>query len=360
MSRRGILSSKPKAFGVCLPLEMWPEQDQLLWNRALQNSQLLEDGGFGREWRPNTAAKYARDYGRWLAWIAKTERNALALQSLERVTKARVRAYVEHMRTTLEPYSVSCLLRGLGSVAWAFAETNDYYWVTRFAGRLAYRAVPARNLRQMVKPTYDLVALGEKLMASASGHGSRVKGAIAFRNGLMIALLAYRPIRRTNLTSIEIGRHLTKAEASYTLHFEEHETKQHNALDIPIPESLTDAVATYLLNHRPVLLSCLPHAGTAGNSLWVASDGGALSQWGIYNVVTNETRHEFGHSLSPHIFRHSAATTVALDDPGQIAILTDVLGHSTLVTSSKHYNQARCIDASRRYQRRFAELKRGA
>jgi integrase/recombinase XerD len=358
LSRRGITSTQPKAISVCLPMELWPEADQLLWKKACGGDNLLEDGGFGRNWRPATAEKYSITYGRWLAWIIRTEPKALNLAPLDRITKNRIRAYVDHMRSTLAPYSVASLLRGMGSIAWAFSEANDYYWIVRFSGRLAYRAVSTRNKRQIVKPSYELVALGLKLMASAVTDASQYRAAIAFRNGLIIALLAHRPIRRTNLTSIAIGKHLMKRDGGYVLNFTESETKQHKALEVPVPESLSGAIDSYLEKFRPYLMGRPPFASTAGQALWVAADGGALSYWGIYAVVTNVTRKAFGHALNPHIFRDCAATTVAIDDPSQIAILADVLGHSNLVTSAKHYNQARCIDASRRFQNRLAELKR--
>jgi hypothetical protein len=37
----------------------------------------------------------------------------------------------------------------------------------------------------------------------------------------------------------------------------------------------------------------------------------------------------------------------------------NILGHSTPATSEKHYNQARSLEASRRYQKVIADLIRG-
>jgi integrase len=41
---------------------------------------------------------------------------------------------------------------------------------------------------------------------------------------------------------------------------------------------------------------------------------------------------------------------VAIDDPKHIGIVKDVLGHSTLRTSERYYNQANSISSLRRYQ----------
>ena len=64
----------------------------------------------------------------------------------------------------------------------------------------------------------------------------------------------------------------------------------------------------------------------------------------------------FGRYLSPHLFRDCAATTIAIDDPRHARSIMDILGHSTLATSEKHYNQARSLDASRQYQKIIAGL----
>jgi site-specific recombinase XerD len=337
---------------------MWPEADQSLWTRARRSDYLLEDGGLGRYWSDPTAAKYMRDYGRWLAWLLQAEPECLDLGPVDRFTKLRVKRYVDHLEEKLAPYSVSCMLRGLGSVAWAFSEGNDYYWITRYANRLASDAMSVRNKRQMLKRSHDLVSLGMALMAGATEARSEFKAAIAYRNGLIIALLAYRPIRRGNITNIIIGQHLLRCKDGYNLQFAEHETKQRKQLEVPIPNALTNAIETYLSNYRPVLMHRPPHAGSAGDALWVAADGGPLSHHGIYKAVRDETHIAFGAAINPHLFRDCAATTIAMDDPGQIAIVAHVLGHSNMETSARHYNQASTLDASRCIQAHLKEIRR--
>lgn len=357
MSRRGIRSTKPKAVDVTLPFELWPDADRILWGNARRDD-LLDGSGFGRNWRPATAEKYIREYGRWLAWLRRHEPGALNIPPLDRITRDRVRVYVAHLKEIVAPYSVASFLRGLSSTAWAFSESDDYYWIVRFAERLKYRAVSVRNKRQIMKPTYDLVSLGIKLMEQAEAQPVRYSSAVKFRNGLLIALLAYRPVRRSNLTNIEIGRHLVKHDGGYLLRYAAEETKQGKALEVSFPDKLVGALETYLGVYRPILMARPPFAGTAGNVLWVANDGAPLWQWGVYAAIRKATAREFGHALNPHIFRDCAATTVALDDPSQIAIVADILGHSNLETSARHYNQARCIDASRRFQDHLKMVRR--
>lgn len=64
-----------------------------------------------------------------------------------------------------------------------------------------------------------------------------------------------------------------------------------------------------------------------------------------------------GRDLCPHLFRDCAATSVAIEDPKHIGIVKDVLGHSTLRTSQKYYNQANSVSSLRRYQTAMRALR---
>jgi integrase/recombinase XerD len=72
------------------------------------------------------------------------------------------------------------------------------------------------------------------------------------------------------------------------------------------------------------------------------------------------TKRMVGVPISPHLFRDCAATTIATDDPEHVLTIAPLLGHTTLKTSEKHYNHARSLDASRRYQAVMLEVHEGA
>jgi integrase len=44
--------------------------------------------------------------------------------------------------------------------------------------------------------------------------------------------------------------------------------------------------------------------------------------------------------------------------PAQIGVARDLLAHSDLRTTTKHYNRARGIEASRAYSKAIAEMRR--
>jgi hypothetical protein len=77
----------------------------------------------------------------------------------------------------------------------------------------------------------------------------------------------------------------------------------------------------------------------------------------IADQVRRHTRAAFGTALNPHCFRDCAATFIAIVDPEHVWIVAAILGHSTLATSERHYNQARGLEASRRYHGTLAALR---
>ena len=82
---------------------------------------------------------------------------------------------------------------------------------------------------------------------------------------------------------------------------------------------------------------------------WASTKGGPLTANAIARVITERTREAFGQSVHPHLFRHCAATTIAVLQPGRIGVARDLLGHASLTTTNAYYNKARSINASRLY-----------
>ena len=74
--------------------------------------------------------------------------------------------------------------------------------------------------------------------------------------------------------------------------------------------------------------------------------------------MTKVTLRTLGKSLNPHLFRDCAATSVALEDPEHVRIIASILGHSSLSTAEKYYNQAHTLEAGRVYQNVMTAIRR--
>ncbi len=291
------------------------------------------------------------DYGRWLAWLETRDGLDPSLAPSARVTKERVAGYLREMQSQVSSFTVQSTLQGLGEVLRVMTETHTFRWVTRGAARLRAHATSTKNKRQKMKSPDQLVDLGLNLMAEANylSEADMPAAALQFRNGLIIALLAYCPLRAKNLAAITLGQHLVKRGGIWWLIFAAEETKQRRPFETPFPVNLETALERYLADYRPALAAKGAHHGSAGGALWISQDGGALTAFGINQAICRLTKAAFGAHINPHLFRDCAATMIAIDDPDHVHIIPAILGHSSMATSERHYNQARSLEAGRRY-----------
>jgi hypothetical protein len=121
----------------------------------------------------------------------------------------------------------------------------------------------------------QLVDLGIELMQECVVTGNApitMSDAVRYRDGLMIALLGYVPLRHKNFAAIEIGRDLIKEGDQWFIVIPPEETKTKTFLEFQIPKDLQDGFATYPNLVRPRMLRRV-----GCRALWVSPKGGALS-----------------------------------------------------------------------------------
>jgi integrase len=183
-----------------------------------------------------------------------------------------------------------------------------------------------------------------------------------FRDGLIMALLATRPIRRRNLVSIRIGEHLLREADGYWLRFRDVETKtRRNPLDMPFPAILVPFLDQYLTVYRPYLCTLILgeryFRQDPSNHLWVSVAHRPMSGDAIYDTITKWTAARLGCRLSPHRFRTCGATTIATEDPEHVHMIKDILGHATLRTAEDYYIVANSLKALHGHQARLQKLR---
>ncbi len=142
---------------------------------------------------------------------------------------------------------------------------------------------------------------------------------------------------------------------SWWLLFRAEETKTGQPIEVPVPEVLVAPLHRYLERYRPALLQ-----RRNSRRLWINRYGDAMSDQALYRRITKVTKRRFGVAINPHLFRHCAATTIAIEDPRHVGIAKSLLGHSSLATTEAHYNQARALEAGRAYHAHIRELRRSS
>jgi integrase/recombinase XerD len=82
--------------------------------------------------------------------------------------------------------------------------------------------------------------------AEAAIERSARARAIRYHDGVMIALLAYRPVRRKNLAMMRLGQHLVQIGGSWQIVFSAEETKTHVPYEAILPVALLPRLKRYL------------------------------------------------------------------------------------------------------------------
>lgn len=345
----------------CLPFAKWPALDQELWLAGTRSAGLFEVQGAGAAWAAPSRRKTEQGYGAWLTWLGQAGSLDVSAHPADRVTRERVHAYMTRLTEVYAPYTQVNRAQELYDAMRVLAPDRDWTWLRRLMATLAARAHPVTNKRPRLRPAGELRALGEQLMAEADADPTlpEIERAMMFRDGMMVALLASRPMRKRNFCALRIGVHLIATGGGYWLRLAADETKTGRPYDGPVPASLVDFLERYLSHHRRVLLrSCRRPALAATDQLWVSRRGTPMTRRSGANPIVKRTRAAFGQSVPPHWFRDAAATTIAIEDPAHVRDAHLILGHASLTTTEKHYNQARSLDASRRHLALLESLRR--
>ena len=95
----------------------------------------------------------------------------------------------------------------------------------------------------------------------------------------------------------------------------------------------------------------------AGDALWIARDGSPGTQPTFANIIRKRTREAGRPDLSPPLCRSRAASSIAVDAPGDVDIIPAILGHGSPKVAERHYNLAGSREASRDHGRLIDDLR---
>jgi integrase len=333
----------PKRLG--LPLDAWPTQDRAAWHRATTPIDYFDDEAVAGHWSAATLCQARCVYGRWLAFVCDRLPDALVLSPGERMNPERARQYIEHITPRLSDIGISSELGHLIMALRAVAPDVDRSWLRRWQYAYQQRAVPREKRNKIVHPS-RLIKLGRDLMDSADRQRRIDERARQFRDGLLIALLASRPIRRRALSELRIGSHVCRDGDAFTLLLPGSDTKSGQPVEMPLPSWLAPYVSRYFELYR----SLFPGAASS-DRMWLSSKSGALGADAIHALICRRTEQALGVAISPHLFRDIAATMIAREAPELLSVARDLLTHSSVETTLKHYTQANTLAAAREYQK---------
>ena len=180
---------------------------------------------------------------------------------------------------------------------------------------------------------------------------------LQYRDGLILVFLAFHPLRLRNLAELEISRHIVQVGEQFILRLAE--TKGGQSHEGPVHPTVSDPLRRYLRRHQLVLLRQRGRwYAPPGDALWISKHGSRCSETTFENVVRKRTGADARPPLSPHLFRSYAATSVAVNAPDSVDIISAVLIHGSPRTGERYYSLASSLEASRAHSALLHELRR--
>jgi site-specific recombinase XerD len=339
----------------CLHVHDWPLADQTLWKAALAPNDLEDDGTQrSADWRPTTRQTLREGYGRWLAYLKRSDVD-LALAPADRVTQKRVSTYLKELEGQGLSAQTRCnRIAALLSVMQVFASERDWGWLRRRMNRLAVLAEESRPLR--APPVLSGDVLGKALNALTNdrvGATANPYAAVEYRNWLMVAMLTLVPLRRHNFAGLSLTDHLRQRDGDWRIEIPAADAKTRKPIVMPIPKVLHPHLRFYLEAVRPVLL-----AGASSDRLWITVAHTAMTDHSFWVCITNFTKKMFGIAINPHCFRHIGATSAVIAAPGMLESARALLAHGDSQTTQDHYLLGQSIAASRKHADLIRRLRR--
>ncbi len=347
-----------------LSLAAWPDVDRDLWEGAFAPRSILDEVGSGVGLAVNTRRRLATSYAFWLRWLAETRADELQRPPAVRPTPAMLVAYVDHLVSRVSVASAVLHLRGLQTAFRLLAPEIDWKWVGDIACRLDQRRPPRPNKRARLTAPAEVTAVAIKMIDEALSADSMTayERAIQLRDGLIIAMLAARPLRRSAMAGLIVGDTFRAQGERYLACIPPTQSKTNIHLEFTLPTNLECYMRHYLAVDRHVLARRPGRRGPrppSGSFLWLANDGSPMTPNALYKMVVRRMHHLFGKHQTPHLFRDAAATWIAILSPEQVRMTRSILGHSQLRTSERHYNHAHMMEAGRRFQGVIEKLREG-
>jgi hypothetical protein len=245
-------------------LGAWPEADRRAWNRAIADGDIFGRGP-AAHWAQTTRNAVVAAYGRWLGFLAEYEPSVLNEDPILRLTGDRLARYTEHLIQTTGSVGRHAYLAHLRDAIRVMCPGKVPPVLSQLVARLERECRPQSKAERIVMSP-RLVALGMKLMRGAAGADGEIANVVAFRDGLMIALLAVRPIRRRTFALTRIGKHLRQIGEEWRLVFDGSDTKSDQPFEMTVPEQIVPFLKRYLKRGAPIDRRCGPARRPVGRN----------------------------------------------------------------------------------------------
>ena len=320
-----------------LALEAWPTIDRRRWQKVFQSLQTPRANGRHHSTVRKNAIQGA--YARWINWLSGRHPDLLLLTPSARIQPDIVEEYIMDQRRRMADISIRSAIYDIDVAVRLLDRNHRAPWIKPILAILKRERPNRRNKAGRIVPTGDLLDYGMQLMRqSRSKPPIKRTDAIAYRDGLIIALLSIRPLRLANFVSLSIGETIISRHQRVWLAIPATETKNRLNLEYPFPEQLRKPLDYYLKEVRPWFLGQAKRRKLPStNSIWLSLWGRPMSRNTFGTMLTSRTLAKFGKAVNPHLFRDCLATSIAGSRPELTWATPLMLGHRSTLTSQISY-----------------------
>lgn len=342
---------------VSLKFSDWPAEDRDFWPGLFRKGHPLDEAGPLSHLRPATVNGTTYSYGCWLAWLARDHPALLSIAPAARLTPE---ALVDWLESMSHLSKISCgmhldrVMRVVRSLL-PRADLERHRQVQRYLHSLARETTSARKHGRVVETRLLFEAGKAHYQRHASEAATSVKCARACKDAMMIVLLALMPMRRRAYANLELGRSLLRTRDGWRVVLDGSDLKCGQSWESAVHEP----AASLLTHYVEVVLPRLRVAGAAdAGRLWLTIHGTPYHEAHLGARITLLTSRLIGRAICPHLFRDCAATTLALRSADEARAIRSLLGQTSERTATRHYIQAKSMEAARVLQEGIDELKR--
>lgn len=189
-----------------------------------------------------------------------------------------------------------------------------------------------------------LLHLPDEIMARPLGK-HRCKALRAREDAIAIGILLYCPLRISNLSKLEIERHLQRpGKGRMFLVIPADEVKNRRPIEFELPPHLVAMIDTHLAERAPTL--CAPDCPY----LFPATrKAGPVAGNGLSERIKKRVRKEIGVEMNAHLFRHFDVMIYLDKNPGGYEVARQMLGHSSVSRTISVYSGLETISATQAF-----------
>jgi integrase/recombinase XerD len=338
-------------FRLSTPVDLWPMRDRDAWLAALVPEEFaFDDPPRIAGWAPRTRYNAAMSIGRFVAWARQSGRLTDQPSLCSAVTQENLHRFIADERERIGCGAIANQLFHLIGGLEVFAAKTDWTWVWRLHSRVEARAKHEGTQPRQIVHGRRLYRLGMEMMATAVRPDGSAD-ASGFRDGLAVALLAMAPLRISNFCGLRIGGELRQEHQGWVIHLRPEQTKTRHQDIWVMAGDLAERINFYVDHVRPALLAQRRETTPTG-LFWIGNSGCPVGPQTIRKWIKVATEVGLGTCISPHTFRHCAATTLVLEEPETAVEASTLLGHASLRTTERNY----IIQQGQLVQRRYLML----